>query len=53
MSLYLSPKKIYTTAYRLGMLNLHGKSDAEVAAGYKRLLLSLMQEITDKGLQLK
>lgn len=46
-------KLIYTTAYRLAMLNVHDKSIVEQRDTYKRLLLELMKEIKDKGFQLK
>ena len=46
-------KKIYTTAYRLGMLNVHNADDKTKAETYARLLKELMQEIADKDLQLK
>jgi len=44
--------KIYTTAYRLGMLNVHNESDKVRADRYKELLLECLDEIKAKGHQL-
>ena len=44
--------KIYTTAYRLAMLDVHNSSTKKQRDTYKSLLLDLMKEIKDKGHQL-
>ena len=45
--------KIYVTAYRLGILNVHDASVEEQRDTYKTLLLELCKEIQDKDLHLK
>jgi len=49
----MANKKIYTTAYKLGMLNVHNSTTEKQRDTYKELLLELMKEIKDKDLHLK